>query len=140
MRPAWCYNHVSVYGAPEYVAELVSHVQGEMDFEFDHTLNGETAKGQLFSFKSIIPYEGKWDSGVGLAKWGVRCEALDVRLHYCHGSHALYEFDTPWGPPFPVCDALKTRFIDLYVSWFFHEPQGELSGYIKPKSELKEVL
>ena len=75
-RVNWCYNNVSIWGAPEHIAELVEKVQGEMDFEFSHTLNGETVEGQLFSFKSIIPYKGKWDSGVGLEKWGVRCEAV----------------------------------------------------------------
>tara|TARA_Y100000588_G_scaffold330864_1_gene368046 strand:+ start:570 stop:992 length:423 start_codon:yes stop_codon:yes gene_type:complete len=140
MKPACCYNHVSVHGSPQHVSELVSHVEGPKDYEFDHILNGQPTLGQLFSFRSIIPYEGTLDSGVNLDKWGSRCDAIDVRLDYCHGNYASYRFETYWTPPFKVAYALKTHFEDLYISWFFLEPQAELSGFIKSETKIKGVL
>jgi hypothetical protein len=137
MGPLWCKNVVSLYGPLEHIAELVEQVQGEMDFEFGHYLNGEPVTGQRLSFASIIPFDGYWDSSVSLKKWGVKCDAVSVNLNYCHADFAIYEFLTPFGPPFPVCDALKDRFPDIFVSWHFNEPKNELTGYIKSKTKIK---
>ena len=140
MKPACCYNHVSVHGAPEHVSELVSHVANPMDFEFDHFLNGEPTLGQLFSFAKIIPYNGKLSADVNRNKWSSQSDAIEVRLDYYHGNYAIYQFETYWTPPFKVAYALKTQFVDLYIKWFFFEPQAELSGFIKSETKVKGVL
>ena len=140
MKPAFCFNHVSVFGAPEHVAQLVSHVEGERDYEFDHILNGQPTLGQLFSFAKIIPYEGKLDVEVSLDKWSSKCDALDVRLDYCQGNYASYKFETYWTPPFKIANALRNQFVDVFISWFFLEPQAELCGFIKSETKIKGFL
>jgi hypothetical protein len=140
-EPIWCQNKLTLSGAPKKLEELVEFVKGEKEFDFDHLLNGEVVKGQLFSFRKIIPYQEKWDSAINLAKWGSRAEAINVEMNY-QNNCIIYRFLTPWCAPIPVAKELQTKFPDVYVSWYYHLPQLEQAGYIK-KSEhkiYKEVL
>lgn len=41
-----------------------------------------------------------------------------------------YYFDTPWGPPQGIFDALKERFPGLGISWFYDEPGNMIAGYL----------
>ena len=115
---SWCYNKVSIHGAPKNIEELVEFVKGEKEFECGHTLNGETVVGQLFSFRPLVPIEGKWSSALGLAKWGVRSDAVDVQMYY-QDNYVVYRFLTPWCAPLPVCGELRSQFADVYVNWFY---------------------
>lgn len=132
---SWCYNKVSIHGAPEHIEELVEFVKGEKEFECGHTLNGETVVGRLFSFRPLVPIEGKWSSALGLEKWGVRSDAVDVQMYY-QDNYVVYEFLTPWSAPYPVAEKLIKTFPDIFCSWHYHEAQNLLSGYIKSESKI----
>jgi len=132
-KPNWCSNQVCLAGPPVKIEELVQYVKGEneIDMDFGHTWNGENVNGQLLTFRKIVvPPRGNWDPAWCLANWGVKWDACEVN-GFNHGNYIIYRFDTAWGPPFPIADKLKTEFPDVYVSWYFHEPQNELAGYIK---------
>ena len=40
------------------------------------------------------------------------------------------EFDTAWSPPEAICHALRDKFPDMCISWFFDEPGMEVAGYL----------
>jgi hypothetical protein len=128
---SWCYNKVSIHGTPENIGEVVEFVRGQKEFDIGHRLNGEIVEGQLFSFHSVIPIKGDWSSAMALARWGVRShDAIEVKMYY-KGNFVVYEFLTPWCAPLPVCGELRSQFADVYISWFYDNPQELLCGYIR---------
>jgi hypothetical protein len=136
--PNWVKNKVNFSGPPEDIAELARFVKTEDEFtSFDHTLNGDYVSGQLFSFKKIIPYEGDWDSAVCLKLWGTKWDAIEVNASF-HGDFVCYKFKTAWVAPYPIYHALNNKFKDIYISWFYHEPQMEMAGYINVENEQKK--
>ena len=44
--------------------------------------------------------------------------------------HVSYDFDTPWGPPEGIYEALRKQFPEVTISWFYNEPGMEFSGYL----------
>jgi len=61
--------------------------------------------------------------------WGVKWDARDVSLSEDFGE-LKYMFDTPWGPPEPVCVVLREKFPDLNIEWFWDEPGMQIAGYL----------
>ena len=69
-----------------------------------------------------------WSTEVWGCKWnnGDEVEVNDDSEHGC----ASYSFDTPWGPPEGIYEALREQFPEVYISWFYDEPGMEFSGYL----------
>ena len=44
--------------------------------------------------------------------------------------YIVYHFDTPWGPPNEIYDALIERFKNIHVQWFYDEPGMGFAGYL----------
>ena len=61
--------------------------------------------------------------------WGVKWDARDVELREDFGG-LEYTFDTPWGPPEPICETLREKFPDLAIQWFWDEPGMQVAGYL----------
>lgn len=71
-----------------------------------------------------------------LAHWGTKWEAYecdmdDADIEY---GELTYRFQTAWGPPEGVHAALitylETNHPEATVSWFYHEPLMQLTGYL----------
>ena len=64
-----------------------------------------------------------------LEHWGCKWNAKDARLTEDETGYCVWEFDTPWAPPIPVIEALKSRFPDLHIVAFYNEPGVMAAGY-----------
>ena len=63
------------------------------------------------------------------ANWGTKWEVSNVEVSG-EDETATYDFQTAWCPPEGVYNALVKRFPDLYISWFYDEPNMQLAGYL----------
>ncbi len=61
--------------------------------------------------------------------WGTKWDTGDVFAED-DGWLLRYDFTTAWGPPEPICHALRDMFPDLKISWFYREDGMEMSGYL----------
>ena len=62
--------------------------------------------------------------------WGVKWEIRECTLTEIDTDELEYIFDTPWGPPEPICEVLREKFPDLSITWFWDEPGMEMAGYL----------
>ena len=69
-----------------------------------------------------------WSNDNWGCKWnnGHDVDRSDESEHGC----VSYRFDTPWGPPTEVYEALREQFPKVNISWFYDEPGMEFSGYL----------
>ena len=63
------------------------------------------------------------------ANWDTKWDASEVYFQD-DGWMLRYEFDTAWNPPEAICHALREKFPDLNISWFFREDGMEMAGYL----------
>ena len=61
--------------------------------------------------------------------WGCKWDVRDVERQNL-GDYIHYQFETAWGPPKEICDALRKVFPDLDITWFFDEPGMRVAGYL----------
>lgn len=70
-----------------------------------------------------------------LAHWGCKWNAKDAEIiEDCSyqgepETHITWTFDTPWAPPIPVIEVLKSRFPYLHIVGFYNEPGVMAAGY-----------
>jgi len=119
-----------------------SHASKEGFFVSGHPITKDTQMRLLMEYNSDNWYDWscdnwgvKWDArdvdlidGFG-ELWGVKWDARDVDLIDGFGE-LVYTFDTPWGPPEPVCVVLREKFPDLSIEWFWDEPGMQIAGYL----------
>ena len=67
-----------------------------------------------------------WTNANWGTKWEVDCS--DVNIDDFGG--VTYNFDTAWGPPEPIYDALKELFPKLEISWFYREDGMQTAGWL----------
>ena len=63
-----------------------------------------------------------------IAKWGTKWDACDPNTARRNGTEIILEFETAWGPPTPVWDALKERFPDVYMWGQYGGPEIDHPG------------
>ena len=145
--PNWCYNRVEISGEPEEMdefRELVKSKKSAFDFneiipmpkELEDSVSGsESAKPiwQKKRSKELIEKYGadnwyRWCVDNWGVKWNVTLsEEQDVQDE---GDYLQYTFDTAWGPPYEIYNALAKKFPDMSISWFFDEPGMQFAGYL----------
>ena len=59
-------------------------------------------------------------------KWDTDCEEVDIDDF----GGVEYNFDTAWSPPEPICDALRERFPNIEISWFYREDGMQTAGWL----------
>jgi len=67
-----------------------------------------------------------WSNKNWGTKWDTDCE--DVAID--DFGTVEYNFDTAWGPPEPIYNALKELFPKLEISWFYREDGMQLAGWL----------
>ena len=138
--PNHCYNRVEIYGGGlDQIKEIKEKLKGEKTcFDFNNIvpipkeLEGTTSPNpepDLFESRRLRKEYGhdnwydwcrdNWDT-----KWNsytARLEEEEDGLHY--------EFDTAWGPPIKVIEALRKQYPDLSITAFYDEPGCAIAGY-----------
>ena len=145
--PNWCYNRVEICGEPEEMdefRELVKSKKSAFDFneiipmpkELEDSVSGsENSKPdwQKERSKELIEKYGadnwyRWCCDNWGVKWNVTLsEEQDVQDE---GDYLQYTFDTAWGPPDEIFYALRRKFPDVSISWFYDEPGMQFAGYL----------
>lgn len=128
--PNWCNNQVTFSGTTEDINNIIEFVEGDMDL-VDGSLIVEP-----FSLDAIIPMPA--DLLVGDDWYGWRNENWGTKWDATNGDmfddskegFVSYIFDTAWSPPEPIYNALKEKYPEVRISWFYDEPGMGFSGYL----------
>ena len=81
-------------------------------------------------FKSTDRQDDRWYNW-RVQNWGTKWDCYDLSIDECDMPHGFeLNFNTAWSPPEEICYALKEKFDDLSVSWFYDEPGCEVAGYL----------
>ena len=143
--PNWCYNRVEIYGEnPDQIKEVKEKLEGKKTcFDFNNIVpmpdwknipneNGELPKLQDHVWGTMYCWEDGsqddrwyhwcWDN------WDTKWNSRDATLTE-DGDGLEYVFDTAWGPPRKVIEALREQYPDLSVTAFYDEPAMEIAGY-----------
>jgi hypothetical protein len=128
--PNWCNNQVTFSGTTEDINNIIEFVEGDMDL-VDGSLIVEP-----FSLDAIIPMPA--DLLVGDGWYGWRNENWGTKWDATNGDmfddskegFVSYSFDTAWSPPEPIYNALKEKYPEVRISWFYDEPGMGFSGYL----------
>ena len=65
------------------------------------------------------------------ANWGTKWDTNCEEVYIGDFGEVEYNFDTAWGPPEPIYDALRQLFPKLEISWFYREDGMQMAGYLK---------
>ena len=148
--PNWCYNRVSVYSEnTDQVTELFDIFNNPEPFnalipspKWSETPNedGELpvieehkdADGKVLFTTHKFPKSGKTDDrwyDWQIQNWGTKWEPTDLSVEQCDEELEI-TFNTAWSPPEDICRAIRNKYPDVSVSWFYDEPSMEVAGYL----------
>ena len=148
--PNWCYNRVSIYSENiDQVTELFDIFNNPEPFnalipspKWSETPNedGELpvleehkdSDGKVLFTTHKFPKSGKTDDrwyDWQIQNWGTKWEPTDISVEQCDEELEL-TFNTAWSPPEDICRAIRNKYPDVTVSWFFDEPGMEVAGYL----------
>ena len=148
--PNWCYNRVSIYSENiDQVTELFDIFNNAEPFntlipspKWSETPNedGELpvleehkdSDGKVLFTTHKFPKSGKTDDrwyDWQIQNWGTKWEPADISFEQCEEELEL-TFNTAWSPPEDICRAIREKYPDVTVSWFFDEPGMEVAGYL----------
>ena len=157
--PNWCHNRVEIYSDnPEDLKQIKSIFKAERPLHeiipepdwktiplTEEYLNHHGIKvGELGELPVPPDPDEKWGTprfkSTGRAderwydwrieNWGIKWDIGDIDLQDEDPQQLIYTFETPWGPPEYICSALRKKFENLSITWFFDEPGCELAGYL----------
>ena len=64
-----------------------------------------------------------------VANWGTKWDCYDLTIDEDEQELTL-SFNTAWSPPEEICHALKEKYEDASIQWFYDEPGMEVAGYL----------
>ena len=148
--PNWCYNRVSVYSEntkdmdelfdifnnenpfnaliPSPVWSETPNEDGELPVLEEH----KDADGKVLFTTHKFPKSGKTDDrwyDWQIQNWGTKWEPTDLSVEQCDEELEI-TFNTAWSPPEDICRAIRNKYPDVSVSWFYDEPGCEIAGYL----------
>ena len=141
--PNWCENEVTVVAKIYKVNDvIVEPYPKDQIKEFKEYV---TVGKYEFSFEAIIPMpenvkdttytplgqtpDPNWHDW-SIENWGTKWDPDDVQVVDEDEESITYSFDTAWSPPVPICEALRDKFPDLNISWFYRESGMQIAGYL----------
>jgi len=154
--PNHCQNRVTVYGSGNDTDETRAQIAKlkeifESDTIFGHfipepdwnniPLMSKDVKGIVYDRGKLgeLPVDGRFQStnrqddrwyDWRLRNWDTKWDAYDVCVTDDDPDQLEVQFDTAWSPPEAVCHAMREKYPDLCVSWFYDEPGMEIAGYL----------
>ena len=147
--PNWCKNRVDFYSENTKDLEKILNIFSNKESIFGQIIpepdwkTTPNDKGELpFKDPSEPMFPPKFPDGTvddrwymwRVANWDTKWDACDVDIEEERYEDELEsfqaEFDTAWSPPEAICHALRDKFPDMCISWFFDEPGMEVAGYL----------
>ena len=138
--PNWCYNRVEVYieDAEELKRwkETVESKESKFDFnkivpmpkELEDTVKGSNhVPSEELKEKYGADNWYDWNVNNWGTKWNITVDENEVDDD---GDFIQYTFDTAWSPPSEIFYALRRKFPDVSISWFYDEPGMQFAGYL----------
>ena len=144
--PNHCFNKISISEGNadgqslQVLVESLKSEENQTDFDFNAILpmppelenvgwgeaeemnDIEKAKYKK-EFGSIYWYDWRVD------KWGTKWNSYNCEIVEHEDDYVVYTFDTAWGPPTGVIEALREQCPDFSISAFYDEPGMEMAGY-----------
>jgi len=157
--PNWCYNRVDIYIQDEKEKEkFLDFIKGTLDNEGEveipfsfasiipepdyettpvtRTFPGikagmaETEEDKEVALKNepTIRENSWWDWRI--QNWGTKWDLSEEIQFEVDGGDIHMQFDTAWGPPAGIYEALVEKFPDIGITWFYDEPGMQFAGYL----------
>ena len=140
--PNWCNNRVEIYGEdPDQIKEVKKTLASKQTcFDFNNIvpmpkeLEGTTSPNpepDSFEAKRLRKQHGhdNWYDWC-CDNWDTKWNSAGADLTSDSNNSIIeYEFQTAWGPPIKVIEALREKYPDLNITAFYDEPGMEMAGY-----------
>ena len=112
--PNWCENYIKVTGNTKQLVRFDEYIKNA-------SITVEDSNKILLSF-AILNGEKESEEYVQ-SQYGHRLASENTNQE-----ELLLYFDTPWGPPLEIAEALRSKFPNLKISWEYEEPNEDLKG------------
>lgn len=157
--PNWCTNEVEIYAAPDLLAKLKTQLQTDEEaFDFNTLIpmpeeiktitcgsttteiDGEKVRlstwrdgpdgPQPVNEQELIAKHGasNWYDWC-IKHWGTKWNASYSEVEE-DTDYLCYTFDTAWSPPEGICEALRERYPEADITWFYREDGQQFAGYL----------
>lgn len=155
--PNWCHNRVDIYIEDDKERkEFLEFVKGvdedgnELEFSFAAIIpepdykttpvaktfpevkagmaDTEEDKEVALKNEPTIRENSWWDWRI--QNWGTKWDVGNDIEFEVNGCDIHMQFDTAWGPPEGIYNALEEKFPDIGISWFYNEPGMQFAGYL----------
>jgi len=84
-----------------------------------------------YKFASTDCQDDRWYNWQ-LSNWGTKWDICKDHIEWGQDDedYMVLHFDTAWSPPEEICHALREKFPDLGIEWFYDEPGMQVAGYL----------
>lgn len=144
--PNHCYNKVTISVGDadgqnlKVLVDTLKSEENQTDFDFNAILpmppeleNVDWSEAE--EMNDIIRARYKKEHGSDnwydwrVNNWGTKWNSYSCFLEEEEDDYVVYTFNTAWGPPTGVIEALREQCPDFSISAFFDEPGMEEAGY-----------
>ena len=144
--PNHCFNKVTISVGDadekslEILVDTLKSKENETDFDFDAILPmppelEDVDWSEAEEMNDIIRARYKKEHGSDnwydwrVNNWGTKWNSYNCEIVEHEDDYVVYTFDTAWGPPTGVIEALREQCPDFSISAFFDEPGMQEAGY-----------
>ena len=144
--PNHCYNKVTISVGDadgqnlKVLVDSLKSEENQTDFDFDAILPmppelEDVDWSEAEEMNDIIRARYKKEHGSDnwydwrVNNWGTKWNSYSCELVEQEDDYVVYTFDTAWGPPTGVIEALREQCPDFSISAFFDEPGMQEAGY-----------
>ena len=153
--PNICENDLSIYANGDAQEALLKKLTKRLEseesvFDFNKLVpspdwdNTPNEDGELPvidedapSFMQVkkFPLSGKSDDrwyDWNFKNWGTKGGSFNGSMEFDkkYGDEVSYKFDTAWSPPAPILEALRDKFPDVSIRWFYRIETWESCGFL----------
>ena len=144
--PNHCFNKISISVGDadgqslQVLVESLKSEENQTDFDFNAILPmppelENVGWGEAEEMNDIEKAKYKKEFGSTswydwrVDKWGTKWNSYNCEIVEHEDDYVVYTFDTAWGPPTGVIEALREQCPDFSISAFYDEPGMEMAGY-----------
>ena len=144
--PNHCFNKISISEGNadgqslQVLIESLKSEENQTDFDFNAILpmppeleNVSWSEAEEMNDIEKAKYKKEFGSTSWydwrVDKWGTKWNSYNCEIVEHEDDYVVYTFDTAWGPPTGVIEALREQCPDFSISAFYDEPGMEMAGY-----------